>query len=71
MVCYCRDCQAFARFLENPGMLDAAGGTEVVLVAPGRLRFTTGVDPFFDARTRTPRAVPRVLGPEERAALGV
>jgi hypothetical protein len=26
-ICYCQDCQTFARFLERPDVLDAAGGT--------------------------------------------
>jgi hypothetical protein len=26
-ICYCQDCQAFARFLERPDVLDRAGGT--------------------------------------------
>ena len=28
-VCYCKDCQAFARFLDRPDVLDAAGGTDI------------------------------------------
>src|SRR5262249_49832287 len=28
-VCYCEDCQAFARFLERPDVLDPAGGTDI------------------------------------------
>lgn len=43
-ICYCRDCQAFARFLGTPGIVDDDGGTEVVASLPGRLRFTTGLD---------------------------
>jgi hypothetical protein len=43
--CYCRDCQAFARFLGRPErMLDHAGGTEVVGTLPGRVHFTAGQD---------------------------
>jgi hypothetical protein len=44
VVCYCDDCQAFARFLETPGILDAHGGTDVFLVAPARIRMTEGFD---------------------------
>ena len=40
--CYCRDCQAFARFLGQAGVLDASGGTDVVAVAPDGLRITAG-----------------------------
>src|SRR5215469_2885037 len=43
-VCYCRDCQAFARFLERPDVLDAAGGTEIFQMPTGRVKFTAGVD---------------------------
>ena len=44
-VCYCRDCQAFAHFLgPPPGMLDRHGGTEVVAVRPGDVRFLQGVE---------------------------
>jgi hypothetical protein len=41
--CYCRDCQAFARFLGRPErMLDAAGGTTVIGTLPSRVEFTSG-----------------------------
>jgi hypothetical protein len=43
-VCYCRDCQAFARFLDRPDVLDAAGGTDIFQMPPGRLRITAGVE---------------------------
>jgi hypothetical protein len=44
-VCYCRDCQAFARMLgASDRVLDAAGGTEVVASAPRHVRFTDGAD---------------------------
>ncbi|MFO1304425.1 MAG: DUF6151 family protein [Burkholderiales bacterium] len=44
-VCYCRDCQAFARFLgPPPGMLDPLNGTDIVAVRPGNVAFTQGVD---------------------------
>jgi Family of unknown function (DUF6151) len=43
-VCYCRDCQAFARFLERPDMLDAAGGTDIFHMPMGRVRLTAGTD---------------------------
>ncbi|MFC5460946.1 DUF6151 family protein [Massilia niabensis] len=47
-VCYCKDCQAFARFLEREGgkadVLDAAGGTEVAATLPGAVRFTSGLE---------------------------
>jgi hypothetical protein len=43
-VCYCKDCQAFARFLERPDVLDAAGGTDIFQLPPGRVTFTAGTD---------------------------
>jgi hypothetical protein len=43
-VCYCKDCQAFARFLERPGILDAAGGTDIFQMPPGQVTFTAGSD---------------------------
>ncbi|MBV8654272.1 MAG: hypothetical protein JO255_22620 [Alphaproteobacteria bacterium] len=43
-ICYCRDCQDFARFLERPDVLDAAGGTDIFQMPPGRLKLTAGTD---------------------------
>jgi hypothetical protein len=43
-VCYCKDCQAFSRFLERPDVLDAAGGTDIVQIPPARLRLAAGTD---------------------------
>lgn len=42
-VCYCKDCQAFGRFL-GPGALDAAGGTEVAATLPAAVRFDSGLE---------------------------
>lgn len=43
MRCYCQDCQAFARFLGSPDqVLDAHGGSDVVQLAPHRIRITQG-----------------------------
>lgn len=42
--CHCKDCQAYARWLGTPGVMDAAGGTDVVATAPRWLRFTAGED---------------------------
>ncbi|WP_372013543.1 DUF6151 family protein [Pseudoxanthomonas sp. 10H] len=42
--CYCRDCQAFARFLGGDGLLDARGGTDVVASAPDAVRITAGIE---------------------------
>jgi hypothetical protein len=42
-ICYCRDCQAFARFLgRTDDILDARGGSDVIQVAPSNVRFTEG-----------------------------
>jgi hypothetical protein len=43
-VCYCTDCQAFARFLDRPDALDAAGGTDIFQMAAGRVTLTAGTD---------------------------
>ena len=43
-VCYCKDCQAFARFLESADVLDAAGGTDIFQMPPGRVKLTAGMD---------------------------
>lgn len=45
MVCYCKDCQAFARYLGPAGnVLDAQGGSDVVQLAPHRIRITRGIE---------------------------
>ncbi len=44
-VCYCRDCQAFARALHRgDDVLDAAGGTHIVATSPRGVVFTQGED---------------------------
>jgi hypothetical protein len=43
-VCYCQDCQAFARFLERPDVLDTAGGTDIFHMPTGRMKLTVGTD---------------------------
>jgi uncharacterized protein DUF6151 len=43
-ICYCRDCQAFARFLDRPDVLDAAGGTDIFQMPVGRVKLTSGTD---------------------------
>jgi hypothetical protein len=43
-VCYCADCQSFARFLDRPDVLDAAGGTDIFQMAPRRVTITAGND---------------------------
>jgi Family of unknown function (DUF6151) len=45
LVCYCADCQAYARFLGRADeILDAQGGTEVVHVAPRDVEFLDGIE---------------------------
>jgi hypothetical protein len=43
-VCYCKDCQAFARFLERADVLDPAGGTDIFQMPPARVKLTVGTD---------------------------
>src|ERR1700735_2640325 len=44
-VCYCRDCQAFARVLGRESeTLDAQGGSDIVQTLPKNVTFTQGVD---------------------------
>ena len=44
VICYCDDCQAFARFLERTDVMDSAGGTDVFQMAPARIQVTEGTD---------------------------
>ena len=44
-VCYCKDCQAFARFLERADtVLDEHGGTAIVATIPRQVHFTQGLE---------------------------
>jgi Family of unknown function (DUF6151) len=43
-VCYCRDCQAFARFLGRTDVLDVSGGTDIFQMPPARIKLTAGAD---------------------------
>jgi hypothetical protein len=43
-ICYCKDCQAFARFLERTDVLDPAGGTDIFQMAAGRMKLISGID---------------------------
>jgi hypothetical protein len=43
-VCYCDDCQAFARHLQAHSALNQQGGTEIIQVPPSNLQFTQGAD---------------------------
>jgi len=44
LVCYCKDCQAFARFLDLSDVLDAAGGTDIFQMPPGHVKLTVGAE---------------------------
>jgi hypothetical protein len=43
-VCYCKDCQALAHFLDRPDVLDGAGGTDIFQMAAGRVTLNAGTD---------------------------
>lgn len=44
-VCYCKDCQAYARFLgARDEVLNAHGGTEILAVHPRAVRLTAGLE---------------------------
>lgn len=42
VACHCADCQAFARHLGKTELLDASGGSELVVVRPRTLEITKG-----------------------------
>jgi hypothetical protein len=42
--CYCHDCQAYARWLARPGLMDECGGSDVVPMSPGGVRISAGVE---------------------------
>lgn len=42
--CYCRDCRAFARWLGGAELLDTAGGSDIVAMAPDGLHITRGFE---------------------------
>ena len=44
-VCYCADCQAFARFLKREhNILDEMGGTSIIQTIPANVTFTEGTE---------------------------
>jgi Family of unknown function (DUF6151) len=44
-LCYCRDCQAFARYLGTPEQsVDEFGGTDVIATSPRYVHFTQGIE---------------------------
>lgn len=55
LVCYCDDCQAFARWLSRdgaPSIANDRGGTDVLQVWPSHVRFTRGADKLRLVRLR-------------------
>lgn len=59
VICYCDDCQAFARFLGDAGdILDAWGGTPIYQMAQGRVVITAGADNIRCVRL-TPKGMHR------------
>lgn len=59
VVCYCKDCQAFAHFLGDEGrILDPQGGSDIIQVLPKNLTFTQGVDALTCLRL-TPKGLLR------------
>lgn len=42
VVCYCKDCQAFAHFLGRGDITDQWGGTHIFQMAPSNVRITEG-----------------------------
>ena len=59
LVCYCDDCQAFARHLDaQASALDEFGGTAIVQVSPCQVRFDVGADQLQCLRL-TPKGVSR------------
>lgn len=58
-LCYCKDCQAYARFLKvQDTILDDAGGTEVAAVPPAAVRFTAGLE-HLGCLSLSPRGIYR------------
>ncbi|MEP7245903.1 MAG: DUF6151 family protein, partial [Gammaproteobacteria bacterium] len=45
VICYCKDCQAFAHFLGRADdVLDERGGSDIVQVLPRNITFTQGIE---------------------------
>jgi len=75
-VCYCKDCQAFARFLGHAdSVLDAQGGSGIVATQPREVVFARGTEKiacmslsergmlrWYASCCNTPIATRRVIG---------
>ncbi|MFO0744512.1 MAG: DUF6151 family protein [Myxococcota bacterium] len=44
LICYCADCQAFARWLGRDDILDERGGSAIFQMPPAQVTFTAGAD---------------------------
>ena len=53
LVCYCKDCQAFASFLGRADVLDAAGGTDIFQMPLAHVKLTAGADAVRCVRLST------------------
>lgn len=59
VVCYCKDCQAFARYLrQDARILDEAGGTRIVQLEPSRVQIVKGAEHLACLRL-TPKGLHR------------
>lgn len=67
--CYCKDCRDYAQWLGTPGLLDDAGGVDIVAMAPSQLRFTAG-EANIACMTLTPRGIYRWYAACCRTPLG-
>jgi hypothetical protein len=65
-ICYCKDCQAFARFLERADVVGPAGGTDIFQIPPGRVKITAGTHAMRWPRlsNKVCAGTPNVAGPD-------
>lgn len=52
IICYCDDCQAYARFLGREDILDEWGGTQIMQLPPGRLELDEGSEHVASAQLK-------------------
>ena len=53
VICYCRDCQAFAHYLgREESYLNEHGGSDIVQTSPYRLTFTAGMEQLRSVRLK-------------------
>ena len=58
-ICYCKDCQAFAHFLQRADkILDERGGSQVLQILPKNVRLTEGIEALACMRL-TPKGLLR------------